>query len=132
MCLSGAICLSVDYYFSEIEVWQYNSACWSSIIQRSSSHKNITCSSHDNAERFYNSACWSSIIQRSSSHKNITCFSNDNAERFYNSACWFSIIQRSSSHKNITCSSHDNAERLSLGVKQQSLNSLNSLNHIFG
>jgi hypothetical protein len=47
----------------------------------------------------------------------------------YNSACWSSIIQRSSSHKNITCSSHDNTERFSLGVKQQSLN---SLNRIFG
>ena len=56
MCRSGATCLPVDCYSSELPLSISNEMCWSSTMQISSPsfHQNVTCFRRDIAEKLLN------------------------------------------------------------------------------
>ena len=64
MCPSVATCLPADCCFSEIALYNSNSACWFSTKRNSfSSHRKLTCSRHDIAEKY-----WIGVKQQSLNH----------------------------------------------------------------
>jgi hypothetical protein len=55
MCPSGATCLPVDCWFSDLALLKFNSACWSRTKRTSSSsHCKLKCSRHDIGEKLLN------------------------------------------------------------------------------